>query len=181
MFLMLRTHFTTAVIFMVLFLMTTSMRGDFGNKVFGTIGFLGYFLAIYAAAGSYHLNDKMDASPLTPKPAKGFLLPLFVIVANLIIVLLYKMAWTFGSDGQSMTAAWSLIINIVSLLWVSPYQPLLGMAYGAIEPIGYLIIFATPIIASALGYFASYKGFDLSAKVNGLIYEKKKNEEKSEF
>lgn len=181
MLLMLRTHFTTAIIFMVLFLMTTSMRGSFGNMVFGVIGLLGYFLSIYSSAASAFINDKMDASPLTPKPAKGFLIPIFVVIANILVVLLYNMAWAFGSDGESMTQIWSLIINIVSLLWVSPYQPLLGMAYGHIKPVGYIIIFIIPVIASALGYFAAYKGFDLSAKVHGLIYEKKKENEKNEF
>lgn len=181
MLLMVRTHFTTAIVFMILFLMTTSMRGNIGNVVFGIFGFLGYFLAIYANASSAYLNDKMDASPLTPKPTKGFILPLFIIAINLLIVFLYKMAWTYGSDGESMTEIWSLILNIISLLWISPYQPLLGMAYGFIKPIGYIIIFLTPVIASALGYIAAYKGFDLNAKVHGLIYEKKKEEDKSEF
>lgn len=181
MFLMLRTHLTTAVVFIILFIMTTSMRGGFGNSVFGWLGLFGYFLSIYASASSAFLNDKMDASPLSPKPAKGFLLPLFVVIANILVVLLYKMAWAYGSDGESMTQIWSLILNIISLLWVSPYQPLLGMAYGFIKPMGYIIIFVTPIIASALGYFAAYKGFDLNAKVHGLIYEKKKENEKSEF
>ena len=88
MLLMLRTHFTTAVVFMILFLMTASMQGSFGNVVFGVVGILGYFLSIYASASSSFINDKMEISPLTPKPAKGFMLPLFVIAANILVVLL---------------------------------------------------------------------------------------------
>lgn len=180
MLLMVRTHFTTAVVFMLLFLFTASMQVGIGNLIFGIIGIIGYFLSIYSAAGSSYLCDKMDSSPLTPKPAKGLILPLFLLLANVVIILMYKAAWTYGSDGKSMTEIWSLIFNIISLLWVAPYQPLLGMEHGVIELQGYLIIFILPFVASALGYFAAYKGFDLNEKVHSIAYEKKK-EDKREF
>lgn len=181
MVLMIKTHFTTAVVFMILFLMTASMQKGIINTIFGIIGLLGYFLSIYAYSETAHKNDKLTVSPLTPKPLKGLLLPAFLIIANIIVILLYKLAWTAGSDGKSMTEIWSLILNIISLLWVSPYEPLLGMAHGHIELKGYLIIFLTPIIASTLGYLAAYHNFDLSAKVHGFAYEKKKEKNKNEF
>lgn len=177
MLLMVKTHFTTAVLFMILFLVTTSMRNDFGNAVFATCGTLGYFLSIYSAAANAYTDDKKTISSLTPKAAKGFILPTFLIITSAIILTLYKLAWTYGSNGQSVTEVWSLIFNIISLIWVAPYQPFLGMVTGHIEPYGYLIVFVLPIIASGLGYFASYKGFDLNAKVHSLAYEKKKKDE----
>lgn len=180
MLLMVKTHFSTACLFMILFIITTSMRNDFGNIIFGICGTLGYFLSIYSAASTFLTDDKRTVSPLTPKALKGFFLPAFLIIANLIAILLYKLAWAYGSDGESMTQAWSLILNIISLLWVAPYQPFLGMAHGHIELHGYLIIFVLPIIASGLGYFAAFKGFDLSAKVHSIAYEKNNND-KEEF
>ncbi|MBQ7985981.1 MAG: hypothetical protein IJ304_01800 [Clostridia bacterium] len=181
MLLMIKNHFTVSVVFMIFFLMTASMQKGVFNTLFGVLGFLGYFLSIYAYSGTALRNDKLTVSPLTPKPLKGLLLPAFLTIANVIVILLYKLAWIAGSDGKSMTEIWSLILNIISLLWVAPYQPLLGMAYGHIELQGYLIIFVTPFIASTLGYFAAYKGFDLSAKVHGFAYEKKKDKDKDEF
>ncbi len=181
MLLMIKNHFTTSVVFMILFLMTASMQNGFGGIIFGVVGFLGYFLSIYAYSGSALKDDKRTVSPLTPKPLKGLFLPAFLTIVNVVVILLYKLAWLAGSDGKSMTEIWSLILNIISLLWVSPYQPLLGMAYGHIELHGYLIIFITPFVASALGYFAAYKGFDLSAKVHSFAYEKKKDKDKNEF
>lgn len=181
MLLMIKNHFTVSVVFMIFFLMTASMQKGLFNIIFGIFGFLGYFLSIYSYSGSAFQSDKMSASPLSPNPVKGLWLPAFLTIANVIIILLYKLAWAQGSDGQSMTEIWSLILNIVSLLWVAPYQPLLGMAFGHIELMGYIIIFATPFIASFLGYLAAYKGFDLSAKVHGLAYEKKKDKDKNEF
>lgn len=181
MLLMIKSHFTVSVLFMVFFIMTVSMQSSFINTLFGILGLLGYFLSIYSYSGSAHRDDKRTISPLTPKPLKGLWLPAFLTIVNIIIILLYKLAWLAGSDGKSMTEIWSLILNIISLLWVAPYQPLLGMAYGHIELQGYLIIFITPFIASALGYLASYKGFDLSAKVHSFAYEKKKDNNKDEF
>ena len=181
MLLMIKSHFTTAVVFMVLFLMTTSMRMGFGNAVFGVVGFIGYFLSIYSYSAAVLRDDKRSISTLTPHPLKGLILPAFLTIANVIVILLYKLAWSQGSDGQSMTEVWSLILNIVSLLWVSPYQPLMGMVRGHIELHGYLIVFVTPFIASALGYLAAYNGFDLSAKIHSIAYEKKKDKDKNEF
>ncbi len=181
MLLMVKNHFTVSVVFMIFFLMTTSMRNGFGNMVFGILGLLGYFLSIYSYSGTALRDDKRTISPLEPKPLKGLLLPAFLTIANVLVILLYKLAWSQGSDGESMTEIWSLILNIISLLWVAPYQPLLGMAYGHIELTGYLIIFVTPFVASALGYYAAYKGFDLSAKVHSFAYEKKKDRDKDEF
>lgn len=179
MLLMIKNHFTVSVVFMILFIMTASMRNGFGNMVFGILGFLGYFLSIYAYSGSALKDDRRTISPLEPKPLKGLWLPAFLTIVNVLVIILYKLAWAAGSDGKSMTEIWSLILNIISLLWVAPYQPLLGMAYGHIELQGYLIIFITPFIASALGYFAAYKDFDLNAKIHSLAYEKKKD--KDEF
>lgn len=181
MLLMVKSHFTTSVLFMILFLATSAMQKGFGNILFGVLGFLGYFLSIYSYSGSAFKDDKLSVSPLTPHPLKGLWLPVILTVTNIIVILLYKLAWAAGSNGESMTEIWSLILNIISLLWVSPYQPLLGMEYGHIELKGYLIIFITPFIASTLGYLAAYKGFDLSAKVHGIAYEKKKNKDKNEF
>lgn len=181
MLLMIKNHFTVAVVFMILFLMITPMRNSFGNMVFGILGVLGYFLSIYAYSGTAFRDDKRSVSPLTPTPLKGLWLPALLTIANAVIILLYKLAWAAGSDGKSMTEIWSLILNIISLLWVAPYQPLLGMAYGHIELQGYFIIFVTPFVASLLGYFAAYKGFDLSAKVHSFAYEKKKDKGKDEF
>lgn len=181
MLLMIKNHFSTSVVFMILFLMTVSMRVGFVDTLFGIIGFIGYFLTIYAYSASAHRDDKREVSPLTPHPLKGLRLPAFLTIVNVIVILLYKLAWSHGSDGQSMTEIWSLILNIVSLLWVSPYQPIMGMAYGHIELHGYLIVFVTPFIASTLGYLADYKGFDLSAKIHGIAYEKKKDKNKNEF
>ena len=75
MLLMAKAHLETAILFMILFLFTIRMRQGVGNVIFGIVGILGYFLAIYSAAGTAHTNDERSISPLSPKAAKGFILP----------------------------------------------------------------------------------------------------------
>lgn len=179
MLLMVKSHFTTAVLFMIIFLLMTSMMQGIGGIIFGILGVIGYFLTIYSAAVASQKSDRLPSSPLTPKPLKGFILPLLLIALNLLIVLLYKAAWAYASSGGTLQEPWSLIANIIALLWVAPYQPILGMASGHIELHGYIIIFVLPVVASGLGYLAEYKGFDLSEKLRGIAYEKK--EDKTEF
>jgi hypothetical protein len=104
-----------------------------------------------------------------------------MIVAGLAVgggcILLYKIAWTHGITESGSLELWAVPLNVIALLWVAPYQPLLGMVQGSLSLCGYLIVFLTPIVASGLGYFASFHNFDLNAKIHSLAYEKKKDKE----
>ena len=175
MLLMVKAHFAIALLFLVLFLLTMSMTAGTKDIIFGICGMVGYFLSIYSFAETAYLDDKKTVSPLTPKQAKGLMLPLILTLFSLIIVLIYKFAWTYGITENGSLELWAVPLNILALLWVSPYQPLLGMVQGGLTTAGYLIIFLTPFVASGLGYFAAFNGFDLSAKIHSLVYEKKKD------
>lgn len=179
MLLILKTHFSTAVLFMVLFLLTFSLSSGtgIGSIIFSIAGTLGYFLSIYSEAYSCVSADKSPASKLSVHPAKGFILPLILTLVTGIIILFYKLAWTYGSTGENVSEIWSVVVNVITLLWFSPYQAFLGISHGHINLIGYLIIFILPYIASGLGYFAGCKGFDLGEKIRSIAYEKKDKDE----
>lgn len=178
MLLLVKSHLSTAVLFLILFLFTFSMTAGtgIGSIIYASVGILGYFLSIYSTAGSYVSCDKMPSSKLSPHPAKGFILPVILTAVSLVIILFYKLAWAYGSNGTSVTEIWSFIANALMLIWVAPYQPFVGLSAGNITTIGYLIILVLPYIASGLGYLATYKGFDLSEKVRNIAYEKKNND-----
>ncbi len=191
MLLITKAHLRTALLFMILFLFTFSMNSKTKDVIFAIFGTLGYFLSMYSAGNNAYLNDKKSISPLTPKAAKGFILPLILTLSNLLIFILYRLAWTVGFNGQSLEI-WAVIVNVITILWTSPFHApylvsnpnqyqshLLGMSSGTMSIHGYLIILLIPIIASGVGYFAAYKGFDLNAKMHSLAYEKKKD--KREF
>lgn len=177
MLLMSKAHLSTAFLFLLFFLFTMSMAGTAKDIIFGVCGIVGYFLSIYSTAGSAYNDDKKTISPLTPKPAKGLVLPLILTIFSAICILLYKIAWTYGVAESGALELWAVPLNILALLWVAPYQPFLGMVKGSLSLCGYLIIFLTPFIASGLGYFAAFHNFDLNAKVHSLAYEKKKDKE----
>lgn len=181
MLLLAKSHLSTGLVFMILFLFTVSMYGPAYNVIFGTCGFLGYFLTIYQSANNAYLDDKKTISPLTPYAAKGFVLPLLLTAFSLVIVLLYKFAWAYGAVSEKAVEMWAVPLQILARLWTVPYHPFLGMDGGKLSLIGYIIIFLTPFIASGLGYFAAYKGFDLNEKIHGIAYEKKNKSDKSEF
>jgi len=183
--LMTKTHLVTALLFLILFLFLGAKDQGTVYKIFGFFGTLGCFLSIYSNAASALNDDKKTISPLNEDPKKGFILPVGILLINVFVIIIYKLAWAYGSAYGSdgilyITQTWSAIFNIISLLWVMPYHAFLGMDYGVISLTGYIIIFVTPVVASALGYFAAYKGFDLNAKMHSFAYEKK-DKNKEEF
>ncbi len=172
---MLTTHACSALVFAFLwFVMAVIWTNDIGRYIYGTLGCVLYFLVIYNAGTQAASKDKKSFSECTPKPQKGIFLPILLTVVNILVIILYKYVWHFFSDGMYLTDAWAVAGNVVSILWFSAYKTFLGMERGHIELQGYIIIFVLPFIASAVGYYAGYKGFDLYGKLDGFMYEKNK-------
>ncbi|MBO5059836.1 MAG: hypothetical protein J6C82_02845 [Clostridia bacterium] len=175
----LTSHAGIAVMFAFLWLIMIAVwTTKIGGYAFGIIGILTYFLAIYNAGCDAALDDKKPYSPLTPKPAKGLILPVLLTAVNILFIVLYKCSWAFGSTDGYIKEVWAIIGNILSILWFSMYKTFLGMERGHFELQGYLIILILPFIASALGYFAGYNGYDIYGKLNSLAYEKSKKKKK---
>ncbi len=176
---MVRKHATTALMFSLIWLALISIWATAaGSYIFAAIGFIGYFLSIYNEAFNSATDDKKPYSPLTPKPYKGIYLPVLLTAVNIILIIIYKCSWAFGSSDGAITNAWGLAGNVISVLWFSMYKALLGMDKGHFELQGYLIIVFLPYIASLTGYFAGYKGYDIYDKLNGIVYETTKKKKK---
>lgn len=176
---MLRKHATTALMFALIWLIMISLWATtVGSYIFAALGTLGYFFAIYNEGCDSAIDDKKPYSPLTPKPLKGLYLPVLLTVINILIIIIYKCSWHFGATDGSLTNAWGLTGNVISILWFCMYKTLLGMDKGHFELQGYLIIVFLPYIASFLGYYAGYKGYDIYGKINSLAYEKSKKKKK---
>lgn len=169
-----KSHAAVAFVFMFIWLIAADMWVGIAGKIFYTVGCLCYFLTIYNAGTKCAAQDKRSISPLKPYPAKGITLCAALIVLNLIVIALYKVAWNFGSDGEFLNRGWAVLLNIISIYWTAPYNQLLGMEKGVLELSGYFIIFLLPIIATTLGYLAGYKGIDIFEKISGIAYEKNK-------
>lgn len=166
-------HIITAFVFFFIWLISAGMwEGAFG-KIFSFVGLVCYLVSIYNSGVNCAQADKRTVSPLSPHPAKGFVLPFFLLIFNALIIFMYKYAWSVAGDGEFLRQGWAVFLNMLSVFWTAPFENLLGMNCGALSVGGYLIIFVLPIVATAGGYFAGYKGFDLFAKISSLAYEKK--------
>lgn len=166
-------HATTAFIFMFICFITAGLWTGIAAKIFSAVGCLCYFMAIYNSGVNCAQADKRSISPLTPYPAKGTILPVILLAVNILIIVLYKYAWSAGGDGEFLRKGWAMLLNMLSVIWTSPYENLLGMEKGVLEIQGYFILCVLPFIATGAGYFAEYKDFDLFAKLSKLAYERK--------
>lgn len=166
-------HAATAFIFMFIWLITAGLWEGFAGKIFSCVGCVCYFVAIYNSGVTCAQNDKRSISPLKAYPAKGLTLPVILLFVNVVVILLYKYAWSTGGDGEFLRKGWAVLLNMLSVFWTAPYENILGMEKGTLEIQGYFILCILPFIATGIGYFAGYRDFDLLAKIGNLAYEKK--------
>ncbi len=166
-------HASSAFIFSVLWLMGVAIWvTKTGGYIYTALGLIAYFFTLYNSGASCSVDDKRSYTSMTPHPLKGLALPITLILVNVLIIVLYKCAWAFGTTNGTPSEIWAIITNILCIAWFSPYQPVLGMAQGHFELLGYIIILFMPVVATFLGYFANYKGFYLKEKLSFLVYEK---------
>lgn len=173
------THSEAAFLFFFVWIFSISITSTkVGGLIFSTISTLFYFMMIYSAGYNTVKNDKKSYTELTPVPYKGALLSLGLLVFNIIVLVIYHLSWFFGSTPEGISTWWSLVGNIFSIFWFSPYLNLLNMENGHIALYGYAIILLLHPSACFLGYYAGYKNFDISAKFKFLVYDQKKDKKK---
>lgn len=168
------THFEAAAIFFVVWLIAIGITGTrIGGLIYSASSAVFYTVMMYSLGYSTVRNDKKSHTKLTPISYKGAVIALGLVFLNVLVLLLYKLSWTLGSEGGELVKLWAVGGNILGMFWFSPYINLLGISKGSIAFYGYAIIFFLHTIACFLGYFAGYKNFDISSKLKFLVYEKK--------
>lgn len=167
-------HLRASTIFFVAWILTIRITSSvIGGIVYSVIATFFYLTLMYSAGYQALKNDKKSYSPLTPKKYKGALLSLGLLALSILIVIAYLIAWRVAGDGENLITLWAVAVNVLYLFWYSPFVGFLGTQKGTISMLGYIIIFVLPTASCFLGYFAGYKGFDISEKLRTLIYEKK--------
>ncbi len=168
-------HAVTAYIFMFIWFITAGLWEGVAGKIFSAVGLVCYLVAIYNSGVTCAQTDKRAISPLSPYPAKGLILPAILLAVNIVVILIYKLAWSAGGDGEFLQKGWAIFLNVLTVFWTSAYENILGMEKGVLEIQGYFILCILPFAATGAGYFAGYKDFDLFAKLGNLAYEKREN------
>ena len=167
-------HVKLALIFSIFAVMMLPIWSyKIGEIIFSVIGLIFYAGSMYGLAGAVYERDNKPYTPLSPKPWKGLILPVFLLIVNILIIILYKCSWVFGYDGGTWTSGWGIAGNIFSFGWFSMYQTFLSMSQGNISRVGYAIILGVPEAAAGLGYFLGYKGVDQTKYINNIKYERK--------
>ncbi|MBR4720323.1 MAG: hypothetical protein IK057_01035 [Clostridia bacterium] len=167
-------HIEAAFIFFFVWLIAISITGTgLGGLIYSSVSAVFYSIMMYSVGYSVAKNDKKSYAKLTPFAYKGALISLGLLILNILTAILYRMSWTFGSSGGSLTNLWAVIGNVFTLFWFSPYMNLLSLDNGNMSVCGYLIIVFLHTVMCFLGYLAGYKNFDISAKLKFLFYEKK--------
>ncbi len=149
-----------------------------GKIIFSVVATLMYALSIYNSAYEAYNRDSKSYTEESPYKLKGLVIAVPLSIATAIIYALYFISWRFMSIDGIITGASGWINNFLFLIWTFPFNGFLDLSNGAMNWYGYIIIAVVPLISSTLGYLAGFFGFDLSGKINKLIYEKKNQEEK---
>lgn len=167
-------HIKAALIFFIVWAIAIGLTGTrVGGLIYSSISAVFYAIIIYSEGYAAEKNDKKSYTPLEPFAYKGAIIATGLLFMNILVLVTYKLSWTFGSDGGTLVKLWALLGNFFSIFWFSPYLNLLGMESGKFSGFGYAIVLVLHMLMSSLGYYAGYKNFDLSEKMQKFIYEKK--------
>ena len=132
-----------------------------------------YFLMMYSTAGGFAKHDNKTYTQLQPDKKKGFFLGLMIAAITFVLFMGYKFVWAnFSADG-ALQNWWSIVINVLFMVWTFPYFGLMNSVSGSITWYSTVTMFTVPVLASSLGYIAVCNKFDLLDKVVSFIYVKK--------
>lgn len=171
----LRAHAVSSLIFSFLWISIIMLWSTaVGGWIFTLIAAISYFFSIYFCGERAAKNDAKPYIEGEQDMKKCFYIPSLLIAVNLLFLLIYKLTWVLGSNGESIQKIWAVVTNILSFAWFSVYGVLTGMDKGNLSVAGYIIIFLLPYISYFLGYLAGVKKFDISEHFARFMYEKKK-------
>ena len=168
---------TTATIFLLaMFIFAGMITTKIGGIIFSCIATLVYFLSIYTFSLETANRDKKSYTKETPYKFKGLLLPLGIFVITIFLYALYSLTWKYMTFDNSLYSFQGYFNNIVFIIWTFPFNAFLDLNNGILSWYGYLIIAIVPFIASFLGYYAGYIGYDISMTINKFIYDSNEKE-----
>lgn len=136
-----------------------------------------YGLLIYSSARKLSLLDNKPYTPLRPHIKWGVIWGLAIAATVAVFTLIYKLNWIMFSQDGGMTNIFSVILNILYYVWTAPYFGFMPDFGGNIPAYTVVIMFAVPVIASTLGYWAGIRKFDLLEKLDSLTFEKEEDDD----
>ena len=147
------------------------------KEVLSIVFILVYFGMMYTCAKKYAVQDCKSYTPLKPSMIKAFLLGCFVSVWTLAVYLIFKASWAvFAVDG-AVTNLVGLVINFVFMYWTFPFYGIMNISAETITWYSEILIFAVPVLAAVLGYFAGCKNINIVESIDKFAYEKESDDD----
>lgn len=153
-------------------ILPVALEGAFGY-VFSMVFMLIYALAMYNKSEEIARHDGKSYSDGHVHPCKGLVLPVGVAAVWLVLLALYLFSWKYDIVSYGS----GFINNIMFAVWGFVYNGFMRLDNGSFNWFSLVLAILLPTAACGAGYFAGYKGFDLSKKVAGLVYEKQEPKE----
>ncbi len=167
---MIKMHiYTSLAAFFLGVIMIFFTSHGIGKYIFSIVFMLVHMLVLYSKSEDIARHNKKEYTNQTAYWWKGILLPLGIFAIWGALFVLYKVTWQYDIISYNS----GFINNFLFLFWNYIYSGFLGLSGGYMNIWALVFVFGAPLAASFLGYLAGFKGFDLSIKVAGIMYEKK--------
>ena len=175
----LKTYSINAILFAIVWVMLANLWSTgVGRYIYVVISLVTMFFTLYGCGEQIAKDDKKPYANRGICIKRSLYMPCLVMAAQILFILMFKLTWMLGSDGDNIQEVWAVATNLMSYAWFAPFGTIAGMNKGSFSVLGYVLMFLIPEGGYVLGYLAAAKGYDISEKLFGFMYEKK-NEKKS--
>ncbi len=134
-----------------------------------------YFCALYTKAHTVAAHDLKGYAQTKSYPAKGIVMGGIISASTFVFWILYRIVWSMSGAG-GLLGVWKSLYNGFFLCYTFIYNGIMSPYKGGMFWYAHIVIYALPPIAAGLGYFASYKKFNIYEKLLPFMYERGKNE-----
>ena len=130
------------------------------------------FAMLYIYAKKFAVRDYKPYTPLKPSKIKGALFGVFIAVVTAVLMGIFFLVWNLFGDKGGFEGVIRIVGNAVFYLWTFPYGGFMNLSEGTFSWYSGVIMMIVPVAATAIGYIAGSKQFELAEKLDVLIYEK---------
>jgi len=173
------THLCVAFVMVILsFAFLDFAAKYFAVKVILTVTMLFIYLSwLFSSAYEIAMTDDKTYVPLTPYPAKGFILSLGTVGLIAASWIFYEIMWVVKPIGE--TVEWGTFIATGLYIFItSPFSTIINVQGANASLTGQIFSIILPVVACGFGYFCGYKKWDYTKYIKVIMFEKKKNEKK---
>ena len=174
------SHLYSSIIMSVmgLFAFWWFMSKNIWQQLISSAFIIAYACVMYSKGERLAKRDKYSVSTLKPYPLKGVVLSLSVSAITFLLWLCFYITWNYMSIDGSIEGVSGIIFNMLFMVWTYMYNGIMGAYHGGIHWYAHVLMYLVPTLSLGIGYFAGYKDFDISEKIDESMYEREKSDKK---